>query len=196
MTREKNPGSVVSDELLQRYHDGELSEAERVQVEAKLDDGARARLSSLEELGSLLREHAAYDADTATASSSLSATILAIERGAKPASREPAPEAASPSPAPRRRVLPFTLLGSALAGAAALAFSLLVGPLPSSDASANETEVETLEVQGSVATVFRVQSSEDDKQSATVIWASLDADDDDGDEAPAPADETEESEAL
>lgn len=152
----------LSDELLQRYFDGELSPGERVDVEARLDADARLRLDALAELRGLLRAHVAEEA----AGLDLSATLSAIENTAAPA-----------APAPRRRVLPMSALGALLAAAAAVVFFFRPMHVPG---PSNTAEVETLEVRGALATVFRV---EDGDEGATVIWTgALDDDDEDGDE--------------
>jgi anti-sigma factor RsiW len=142
---------AIADELLQRYFDGELSPEERRDVEARLDADARLRLEALAELRGLLRAHAE---EPAVDLSSLSSTIDAIERTRAPAA--PAPR--------RRRWIPMSAMGGLLAAAAALVLFLRpVGPVVGS----NHADIESLEVQGAVATVFHVEHGGDD---ATIIW--------------------------
>ena len=158
MTSETKP---VSDELLQRYFDGELPDAERAEVEAHLAgrDGsdARMRLEALGELRALLRVSSQVESSHVD----FSATVAAIGRQAV-------------APVKRKRTLmPLSAVGGFLAAAAALAFLII----PTHRVPTNEAEVESLEVQGALATVFRVPDSVDSNRTTTVIWASLDDDD-------------------
>lgn len=140
------PAGGISDELLQRYFDGELSAAESVELEPRLDADARLRLEALGELRVLLRAEAAAEAVD------LSGTIDAIARSA------------APPPAPRRRV-PRSAVGGLLAAVAALVFFLRpVTP----NVMPSLAEVESLDVAGAVATVFEIDNGAD---SATIIWA-------------------------
>jgi len=145
--------SAISDELLQRYFDGEVSPEERRDVEARLDADARLRLEALAELRGLLRAHAEDGAPD------LSGAIAAIERLPMP----------SPAPVsrPRRRWIPMSAMGGLLAAAAALAF-FLRPVVPTRIAGGNHADIESLEVEGAVATVFRVGEGADE---TTIIWA-------------------------
>lgn len=151
----RNP-SHLSDDLLQRYHDAELSAIERGDVEARIDGDARLRLEALDELGGLLRTHAA----TESSGVDFSSLIDAIEKS------PPAVMAEAP-PRKRRSLVPLSALSAFAAGAFALFFFLRSG-VPS-----NEAQIESLEVSGGSATVLRMP---DDKngQTTTIIWASLD----------------------
>ncbi len=158
----------LPDELLQRYFDEALAPGERAEVEARLDADARLRLDALTELRSLLRERTAAEASGVDFSS----TIEAIARAEIPL-------IADPPPVRRRRALmPLSAVGGFLAAAAAI--FVLWRPVISQQArfdsvQTDEAEVETLEVQGAIATVFKIEDSADPSRSATVIWA----DDDD-----------------
>ena len=153
MTR--NP-SHLSDDLLQRYHDGELSAAERTEVEARLDGDSRLRLEALDELRGLLRSHAAAESSGVDFGS----VITAIESS---------PRAVLAAPSKKRRSLvPLSAVGAFAAGAFALFFFLRAG-VPS-----NEAQIESLEVSGGSATVLRMHDDKNPDQTTTVIWASLD----------------------
>ncbi len=158
---------ALSDEMLQRYHDDELSAAERTHVEANLDGDGRARLTALSELHELLGAHHALETDRVD----LSSTIDAIERSAPVAVAAPAPE--------RRRLLPVSVLG-VLAAAAACMFMFF--GRGTAGMQSNEAEIESLEVEGGAATVLRMQDDSDPAQTTTVIWASLDDNDEDEDD--------------
>jgi len=142
----------ISDELLQRYFDDELPADERLSLESRLDGDARLRLDALGELRGLFRAHVAEDASSVDFSS----VIDSIER---------APLSSAPT-RPRRRFLPISALGGLLAAAAALVF--FFRPVTPVRAPGNLAEVEMLEVQGALATVFNVENGDD---STTVIWA-------------------------
>jgi anti-sigma factor RsiW len=162
-----NPKEPIADELLQRYFDGELSPEERRDVEARLDADARLRLEALGELRGLLRAHAEESAADLSRLSDLSETIAAIERTSPPA--------ATPR---RRRWIPMSAMGGLLAAAAALVLFLRpIGAVPGS----NHADIESLEVQGAVATVFHVEHGGDD---ATIIWTDETPVVEDGDKAP------------
>ena len=155
---------TISDELLQRYHDGELTAEERAGVEARLDADAKIRLEALAELGSLLRAHSTYEAQADRSLSVLSSTIAAIEKR---------PLATAPSSARiRRSLVPVSALGLLAAGAMALFFFVRpVGPH-------NDAHVESLEVTGSSpATVMQMPDENDPSHTTTVIWATLDDED-------------------
>jgi anti-sigma factor RsiW len=146
----------ISDDLLQRYFDGELSPEERARVEARLDDGARLRLDALADLRVALR----HELTREPPGLDFSATFDAIERAA--------PSAAVP--ARRRRLLPMSAAGGLVAAAAALFLFLRPGPVPIHGAPPevqSAASVETLESQGALASVFQVDNGRDH---ATVIW--------------------------
>ena len=147
----------LSDELLQRYFDEELTAVERVDVEARLDASARLRLDAMSELRMLLRVRT----NAAASGVSLSSAIDVIER---------APVTTTPTSPTRRRWLPLSAVGGFLAAAAAVLFFMRpVDRLPT-----NEANVEMLEVQGAVATVFRIEDHGDPTRTATVIWSDED----------------------
>jgi anti-sigma factor RsiW len=146
----------ISDELLQRYHDGELTTEERASVESQLDADARLRLEAIAELGGLLRGHAAYEA----ASIDFSSTIAAIER---------APKAVAAPKKARRSLVPASAMSMLAAGALALFFFMRPAVVH------NDAHVESLEVTGSSpATVMQMPDATDPSHTTTVIWATLD----------------------
>lgn len=153
--------STISDELLQRYHDGELTTEERADVEARLDADAKIRLEALAELGGLLRVHSAYEAQADRSLSPLAATIAAIEK--RPIAVAP------PVSRVRRSLVPASAMG--LLAAAAMALFFFVRPM----GPHNDAHVESLEVTGSsVATVMQMPDATDPNHTTTVIWATLD----------------------
>lgn len=150
-----NP-SHLSDDLLQRYHDRELSAAERAEVEARLDGDSRLRLEALDELRGLLKSHA----EAESSGVDFGSLITVIEN---------APRAVNQAPSKKRRsIVPLSAVGAFAAGAFALFFFLRAG-VPS-----NEAQVESLEVSGGSATVLRMTDDKNPNQTTTIIWASLD----------------------
>jgi hypothetical protein len=129
------------DETLQRYFDGALPEMERSAVEAALDDSDRRKLTSLAEVGQVLR--AGLDAEARDVDL-LRFIDAALAAGGAPR-----------SDARRRRWIGATV------GALALAAALLL--LPRTQLITNACDIESLEVEGAVATVF----TNDD---TTVLW--------------------------
>lgn len=156
----------VSDATLQRYHDDDLSLAERRAVEAELDEDDRARLQALGELRELLGAHHALEREEVE----LSSTIDAIVRSAPPPIAEPPPRRG------RRALLPVSVIGVLGATAACLFMFFGAGR---AGVPSNEAEIESLEVEGGSATVMRMQDTSDPTQTTTVIWASLEDDEDD-----------------
>jgi anti-sigma factor RsiW len=153
--------AAISDEQLQRYFDGELGPVERGEVEARLDADARLRLEALSELRGLLRAQAQGEEEQVDLSA-LSATIDAIGRQ---------PQTAVVAQ-PKRRWIPMSAAGAFLAAAAAVMF-LVMPRAPSRVSGGNHAVVESLEVEGSLATVFHVTSGDDE---ATIIWADGESD--------------------
>ncbi len=142
----------ISDELLQRYFDGELSPDERAQVEARLDGDARLKLDALGEMRVLFRAELSPE----TPALDFAATFDAISR---------APMGASLPLARRRRFLPMSAAGGLVAAAAALFLFLRpVAPIRNVQNAAN---VEMLETDGTLASVFQVENG---GEHATVIW--------------------------
>src|SRR5262245_55534472 len=148
MSQPHKPQSA--DDLLHRYHDGELELAERARVEASLDETSREKLAALDELGGALRglyqgQAAEFDA------------WPAVERGIASA-----------------KVVPFTrrlrsrsaMWISSVAAAAAV---LAVVVLPRGGQPSNDCDVDELEVSGAVATILKL---DDDNHggSTTVVW--------------------------
>ncbi|MEO6954682.1 MAG: hypothetical protein ABI321_22980 [Polyangia bacterium] len=147
--------SHLSDDLLQRYHDGELSAVDRVDVESRLDGESRLRLEALDELRGLLRTHSAAECSGVDFAS----IIDAIEKSP--------PAVAKAPPRKRRGLVSLSAFSAFAAGAFALFFFLRSGP-PS-----NEAAVESLEVSGGSATVLRMPDDRNPNQTTTIIWASL-----------------------
>jgi anti-sigma factor RsiW len=130
------------DDTLQRYFDGALSESERAQVEATLDDDDRSVLSGLAAMRRALG--AALDSE---------AQGIDLVPGVEAALARKRP----PLPARSSRM---RWIGTAV-GAAVMAAALLL--VPRSSAYSNACDIESLEVEGAVASVF----SDGD---ATVLW--------------------------
>jgi anti-sigma factor RsiW len=148
------PEFKIDDELLQRYFDDALIDAERARVEAALTDEDRERLAALAEMRALLSgalDAAAGDVDL----------VPAIERGL----RRPGRRRAWWRGAGARGFASFA------AAAAALAVALFVThpwrpPHPS-----NECDVEVLDVEGGLATVLRVSDPHHGEDATTtIIW--------------------------
>ena len=159
--RSSSQEGALSDELLQRYFDEALSPSERAEVETRLDADARLRPDALTGLRGLLREHSRAEASGID----LSSTIDAIAQAALPTAN-PVPSQAAHR---RRTLLPLSAAGGFLA--AAVAVFMLWQPLQLMRGhQTNEAEVESLEVQGAIATVFRVEDGADPSHTATVIW--------------------------
>jgi anti-sigma factor RsiW len=142
----------VSDELLQRYFDGELSPDERAQVEARLDGDARIKLDALGEMRGLFRAELGAEPP----SLDFSATFDAIAR---------APIVAPVPAARRRRLLPMSAAGGLVAAAAAL--FLFLRPVAPTRTVQSAASVEMLEAEGALASVFQVENG---GEHATVIW--------------------------
>jgi anti-sigma-K factor RskA len=152
----------ISDELLQRYHDGELTAEERASVEAQLDGDAKLRLEAIAELGGLLRGHSAYEA----AQVDFSSTIEAIARAPQVVT---APQNDKRQSKLRRSLMPASAMSALAAGALALFFFMRPVVVH------NDAHVESLEVTGSSpATVMQMPDANDPSHTTTVIWATLD----------------------
>lgn len=149
---------MVSDEELQRYFDGELSEAEARSVEAQLTDIDRARLKALEEMRALL--NAALDGEAAE---------VDVWSGVEAKLKEERAEATRRWRERRRggrRSLGLGLKSMAgFAAAMAAAFFVIVQPWPGG--SRNDCSIETLETEGAIAAIF----NDDDDNAPTVIWS-------------------------
>jgi anti-sigma factor RsiW len=142
----------ISDELLQRYFDGELSPNERAQVEARLDGDARLKLDALGEMRVLFRAELSPE----TPALDFSSTFDAISH---------APIVASVPAARRRRFLPMSAAGGLMAAAAAL--FLFLRPVAPTMNVQNAASVEMLEAEGTLASVFQIENG---GEHATVIW--------------------------
>lgn len=130
------------DDTLQRYFDGALSESERSEVEATLDDDDRRALASLAAMRQALG--ATLDAEARSVD-----LVPGIEAAL-------ARKRARPARSPRVR-----WIGAAI-GAAVMAAALLLVPRPA--LHTNACDIESLEVEGLVASVFT-------DGDATVLWA-------------------------
>jgi anti-sigma factor RsiW len=152
MSTQREPGS---DELLHRFHDGELDGATRATVEASLaeDAVARSKVAALDEIGGLLR--GAYGEEAAASFDAWPA----IEAGLG-----------------RARVIPITsrlrrrapLWISTLAVAAAV-LAVLMFPWGGGGHPSNECSVDELEVTGASATIMKM-ADDSHGGSTTVLW--------------------------
>jgi anti-sigma factor RsiW len=147
----------AEDERLQRYFDGELSAAERAEVEAALTEDDRLKLAALGELRGLVGN-----------------TLMAeaAEVDLWPALEGKLGEGKAAGKARRRwgmRAHPASWsAGLVMAAAAALLF--FVQPWHPAHATDN-CDVESLETSGAVATVFKLgDMPHNGDSSATVIW--------------------------
>jgi anti-sigma factor RsiW len=141
----------VDDELLQRYFDDTLVDAERERVEADLTDEDRERLAALAEMRGLL-------ARTLEAEAGEIDLLPALE-----------PRLKGRRGRLHRWTGGVTSFGLAVAAVAAL---LLVMRPWQSRLPTNECDVETLEVDGSLASVFRVKDgAHGGDATTTIIWA-------------------------
>jgi anti-sigma factor RsiW len=131
------------DDTLQRYFDGALSESERAEVEASLDDDDRRILHALAAMRRALG--------------------AALDNEAQGIDLVPGVEAALARKQPRVPARPSRMrwIGAAV-GAAVMAAALLL--VPRTSVYSNACDIESLEVQGAVATVFT-------DGDATVLWA-------------------------
>ncbi len=196
----------VSNELLQRYLDGEVTEGERAQVTASLaeDAEARARLDAAKEIGGLVRAYSSKALDEAPLDGLLAgiqAEIARGENGAGANTRE-AMSARAARPVKQRsgRVIASVILGGlAAAAAAGLLFVRASKKKPGTtapiasvtpDASlgpggnaaeaviSNQASIESLDVMGSASTIFTIPA-DDSSDTTTVIWLSPDGPDND-----------------
>ena len=157
------------DALLHRYHDGELSPAERARVEAGLGPLERDKLAALDELGGSLRAMYGGAADRFDAWPALEREL---SQAAGPAAAV-APTAPSAKvlpferPVRRRRSLWFSSSMAVAAAAAALLVVMRVGP--TAVHPTNDCDVDEIEVSGAVDTILKLDD-DDHGGSTTVLW--------------------------
>lgn len=150
---------MTDDEKLQRYFDGELDESERAAFEASMTADDRERLAALGEMRVLL--NVALDARAADVDvwSGVSAGLAQEKHSALKRWRQRA----------RGRGAIGTAAG--LMAAAAALFLFLAHPWHPTHAS-NDCDVETLEVEGAVATVMTLPDQPHNGDgNTTIIWA-------------------------
>lgn len=142
--------SMDNQERLHRYFDGELTAEERARFEAEMTDDDRDRIAALAEMRAVI---------TGT-----------LEAEASDVDLWPA-LAKQLTPAPRGRRLRDYVgprsVGGAFALAAAAALALFLMPR---EATANDVEVEMLDVAGGTATVMKTHDHPDSEAGTTVIW--------------------------
>jgi len=152
----------AEDERLQRYFDGELSTEERAAVEAALTDDDRLKLAALGEVRGLV-------ANTLTAEAADVDLWAGIERHLGGGGRAQAK-------ARRRwglRAHPASW-SAGLAAMAAAALLLFVQPWHPAHAQ-NGCDIESLETDGAMATVFHMDDSpHKGDEPTTVIWTTED----------------------
>jgi anti-sigma factor RsiW len=148
--------SKMDNELLQRYFDGELSAEERARCEAELTEEDQLRLQALEEIRGLV----GHALDAQAADVDLWSGIDARLRGGQ-----------KQATVRRWRERVRLRATGPLAALAAVAALLLVFK-PWHAASENDCDIEHLETNGSVATVFHMADMP--HGATTVIWTEED----------------------
>jgi hypothetical protein len=161
------------DDLLMRFHDGELSESQARAVEERLRavPGSAKRLEALESLGAALRSRT----QLAVERQSFDGLFARVERGA----RESRPLGLRERAAYRLRewLRPWAVWPAAAAAGVALLALVAVG-MSNGNGGANDCAIESLEYSGSAGAVFLIP---DDKGggSTTVIWTGQNNEDQD-----------------
>jgi anti-sigma factor RsiW len=149
----------MNDEKLQRYFDDELSADERAAFEATMTDDDRDRLAVLAEMRGLLSQ--------SLAGASAEIDILpGLEEKLQGVSSLDAARSKKRGWRSGR----FLGTSAGLATAAAAAFLFIMQPWHPRHPSDN-CDVESLEVEGAMATVFKVNDAPHSGDTATVIWA-------------------------
>jgi hypothetical protein len=192
------------DEELMAFLDGELPPRDAREVEARIDGSAetRKKVEALGEMSSLVRAH--YEAATEAAEPSMAAAWAKLEAqlAAAPAPAPAAKPRAESAPTEKlglwqsivEAVAPrwSHIMTGALGVAAGLLLAAYLRPpgkieivktkepvqvLPPAvvTASAEETNVDDLDVQGGTGMVFQVPSKNADAPATTVIWVTEDS---------------------
>ena len=154
-------------EQLHRYHDHELTDEERRQVEAELDGDDRLRLEAIAELGALLRHTAEAERREVGEVDLWSGIQAALAQ-------------AQSLPAAGGQVIPFgrrvrqsvgrhRAAWASMAMAAAAAALLLVVPWRGAPTASDNCTIESLEVTGAAATLLEVPDSSG-QGTLTVLW--------------------------
>jgi anti-sigma factor RsiW len=149
----------MKDEKLQRYFDGELSADERTAFEAAMTDDDRERLAALAEMRGLVTNAltgAAGDVDLLPGIEAHLAGVSSLD-------------AARRKKAGWFRSGRFLGTSAGVLAVAAAAFLFMVQPWHPTHPSDN-CDVETLEVEGAMASVFKVHDAPHAGDTATVIW--------------------------
>jgi anti-sigma factor RsiW len=150
-------------DLVQRYFDGELADDERARFEATMTADDRERLAALAEMRALLRDTLDHDAAEVDVWSGVQKQ-LATEQRKKTVNRRWRDRIASR----------FAATTSAGLLVAAMATLLLIFH-PWRHNPENDCDVESLEVDGAVATVITMHDvPHHDTDTTTVIWAEED----------------------
>lgn len=154
-------------ERLHRYHDHELTDDERRQVEATLDDHDRQRLEAIAELGTLLRHTAEAERREAGELDVWSGiqTALAPPPGLPAAGGQVIPFGRRV----RRSLNHHRAAWASMAMAAAAAALLLVVPWRGAPMASDNCTIESLEVTGAAATLLEVPDSSG-QGTLTVLW--------------------------
>jgi len=152
------------DDLLMRFHDGELSDEQARAVEERLRAAPEAatRLQAMDALGDALRERTRL----AVERQSFDGFFERVERGARQA--RPLSLRERVGFRLREWLRPWALWPAAAAGVALLAL-VAVGSMTNGNGGANDCTIESLEYSGSAGAVFLIP---DDKGGGhtTVIW--------------------------
>ena len=155
------PASALPHETLHRLHDGELDPDVRAATEASLDDGDRARLAVIGEIGQTLR-HAVAGEVRARPAPSMDALWGAIEKQIQPAKVLPLHTRVT-----RALMRHPVWLSTSMAAAAALAVMVAIsqpGAAPS-----NGCDIDSIDVTGASVTVMHVDTVHA-PGSTTVVW--------------------------
>jgi len=152
----------AEDDKLQRYFDGELDAEERARFEASMTDDDRERLAALAEMRVLLSGTLEAESAEVDIWSGVQAQL------AKEKASAPTPIVRTPAvlrPLRRRRMVAGTTAGVMFAAAAAFLFVLRPWHAPIT----NGCDIESLEVEGAVATVM-TQADAPNGGDTTIIW--------------------------
>lgn len=179
MNRQPFDDEPFGDERLHRYHDGELSGAERAELAERLDDAqasmARDKLLALDELGGLVRDSVAAMSAEAPAFDVWAALRPRLDEAR--VERGPAGGRIIELASRRQRRSGWRMplwISSAAATAAVLLVVLLPGPQRLlrqmvTATPSNGCEIESVEVTGASVTVMQVDEGQG-RDPATVVW--------------------------
>ena len=158
----------ITDQQLSAYLDGELSNRTTRRIAKALGESVelQQRLSALEQVGDLLRTHAAWQADRADFSS-----VWPAVRASMASTRGTAPARARFW---ERVYAHWRGASVAVAGAAVVLLMLWWIAPPTAQAQRNDCVIESLEVgSGTTGSIFKIEDAEEGSET-TVIWLTQD----------------------